>query len=152
MARVVLITGGNRGGTKEVERRLERAQEMVGMQIGGIVKASTLHRSEAWGFEVAGEDEGVFLNQVLVAETSLTPREVLAAAQQIEAALGRDRREEAAEKERTGQAYASRPIDIDILFYDNETIDEPDLQIPHPRIAERRFVLAPLHELGLCEV
>jgi 2-amino-4-hydroxy-6-hydroxymethyldihydropteridine diphosphokinase len=148
MAQVVLITGGNSGGVEEMERRLAMAKEMTSEKIGTVRRTSSLHRSEAWGFDAAEP----FLNQVLVAETSLTPRQVLAAAQRIEAALGRDREAEAKEKASTGQKYASRPIDIDILFYDNETIDEPDLQIPHPRISERRFVLVPLRELGLFEV
>jgi 2-amino-4-hydroxy-6-hydroxymethyldihydropteridine diphosphokinase len=128
--------------------RLEMAREMTARNIGRIVESSTVHRSEAWGFEPE-EGERLFFNQVLVVETALTPRQVLERAQQTEAALGRDRKAEATEKARTGQRYAARPIDIDILFYDNETIDEPDLQIPHPRIAEREFVLAPLRELGL---
>jgi 2-amino-4-hydroxy-6-hydroxymethyldihydropteridine diphosphokinase len=122
---------------------------MIAEKIGRITKASSIHKSEAWGFEPEKEEERMFLNQVLVVETALTPRETLQKVHETEAALGRDREAEKTEKARTGQRYAARPIDIDILFYDNETIDEPDLQIPHPRIAEREFVLAPLRELGL---
>ncbi|MDR1670934.1 MAG: 2-amino-4-hydroxy-6-hydroxymethyldihydropteridine diphosphokinase [Alistipes sp.] len=145
MAKVILSTGGNLG---EMKPMLHRAQEMVNDQIGPVLRCSHRYKSEPWGFENP-EGVGRFSNQVLVCDTDLTPRQVLEKVQAIEAALGRDRTAEAAEKARTGQPYASRVIDIDILFYDNETINEPDLQIPHPRIAEREFVLAPLRELGL---
>jgi 2-amino-4-hydroxy-6-hydroxymethyldihydropteridine diphosphokinase len=127
---------------------LHRAQEMVNAEIGPVLRCSHRYKSEPWGFEAAER----FSNQVLVCDTDLTPREVLQKVQQIECALGRDREAEEAEKKLTGQPYASRVIDIDILFYDNETINEPDLQIPHPRIKEREFVLAPLRELGLYKV
>jgi 2-amino-4-hydroxy-6-hydroxymethyldihydropteridine diphosphokinase len=145
MAKVILSTGGNVGDMKPM---LHRAQEMVNDQIGPVLRCSHRYKSEPWGFEA----ENRFSNQVLVCDTDLTPREVLEKVHDIETALGRDRVAEAAEKERTGRPYASRVIDIDILFYDNETINEPDLQIPHPRIAEREFVLAPLRELGLLKV
>jgi 2-amino-4-hydroxy-6-hydroxymethyldihydropteridine diphosphokinase len=151
MAKVILSTGGNVG---EMKPMLHKAQEMINSEIGPVLRCSHRYKSEPWGFEVeAGAGAaGRFSNQVLVCDTDLTPREVLQKAQQIERALGRDRAAEEAEKKLTGQPYASRVIDIDILFYDNETINEPDLQIPHPRIKEREFVLAPLRELGLYKV
>lgn len=141
MARVVLIAGGNVGGVKE---RLHRAQALVNDRVGPVMRCSHSYTSEAWGFE--GEP---FTNQVVVADTDLSPRAVLEAVQGIEAELGRDRCAEAAQKAITGEAYASRPIDIDILYYDDIVVDEPDLKIPHPHIEERDFVLAPLRELGL---
>jgi 2-amino-4-hydroxy-6-hydroxymethyldihydropteridine diphosphokinase len=148
MAKVTLITGGNQG---EMKPMLHRAQEMINDRVGPVLRCSHRYKSEPWGFK-GGNGVEQFSNQVMVCDTDLTPRQVLECVQQIERELGRDREAEEAEKQRTGQPYASRLIDIDILFYDNETINEPDLQIPHSRIGEREFVLAPLRELGLCKV
>ena len=67
--------------------------------------------------------------------------------QRIESELGRNRAAETLEKARTGAPYVSRPIDIDILFYDDEIIDTERLTVPHPRLAEREFVLVPLCEI-----
>ena len=72
---------------------------------------------------------------------------MLDAVQAIERELGRNRAAEAVEKARTGVNYTSRPIDIDILLYDDEVISTPELTIPHPGIAEREFVLTPLCEV-----
>jgi len=78
-----------------------------------------------------------FLNMVCQIHTTLTPEGVLATAKGIESMLGR-----------TGQSGAPRPIDIDILFYDGRTVNTPTLVVPHPRIAERAFVLVPLAEIA----
>ena len=86
------------------------------------------------------EAEQPFVNQVLVADTDLAPHEVLAEVHRIERELGRNRAAEAVERAATGQRYVSRPIDIDILLYDDEVISTPELTIPHPGIAEREFV------------
>lgn len=123
---------------------LHRAQEMINAEIGPVMRCSHRYKSEAWGFEA----EDTFSNQVLVCDTELTPRQVLERVQAIEAALGRDREAEAAEKARTGQNYSSRVIDVDILFYDNEIVSEPDLVIPHPLMHEREFVMEPLAEVA----
>ncbi len=141
------MLGGNKGGATEMKMRLQRAQMMINDEIGPVMRCSHRYESPAWGFS-----SEPFTNQVLVADTELTPREVLRAIHKLEAALGRDRAAENEEKQRTGQTYASRTIDIDILYYDDVTVDEPDLKIPHPHIAERDFVLAPLRELGLYQV
>ena len=82
-----------------------------------------------------------------MADTDLTPHEVLAELQRIERELGRNRAAEAVERAATGQRYVSRPIDIDILLYDDEVLSSPELTIPHPGIAEREFVLTPLCEV-----
>ena len=107
------------------------------------MRCSHRYKTKAWGFEA----EEPFTNQVLVADTDLTPRQVLEQVQQIERELGRDRHAEELEKQRTGQAYSSRIIDIDILFYDDQVIDESDLKIPHPLLHKRGFVLEPLNEV-----
>ncbi len=140
MARVTIIIGGNEG---EVKPRLRKAQELINRNIGAVMRCSHVYEFPAWGFE--GDD---FQNQALIVDTDLSPQELLNAVQEIELALGRDRQREAQHKWKTGETYASRPTDIDILFYDDEIIDEPNLTIPHPLIEKREFVLAPLAEIA----
>ncbi|MGB4771551.1 MAG: 2-amino-4-hydroxy-6-hydroxymethyldihydropteridine diphosphokinase, partial [Chitinophagaceae bacterium] len=84
------------------------------------------------------EDQPDFLNQVLLVETAQTPRELLETLLDIEQELGRIRQKK----------NGPRTIDLDILLYNHEVIHEPGLQIPHPRMASRRFVLAPLAEIA----
>ena len=81
--------------------------------------------------------DGWFLNGVVQIETNITPNSLLTILREIERALGRD------EENRSGP----RTIDLDILFYGQQIIDEPDLAVPHPRMHQRRFVLMPLNEL-----
>ena len=82
-------------------------------------------------------DQGWFLNCVVALETSLDPPSLLAAIQSVEAAMGRER----------SVRYGPRAVDLDILFYGSEVVSLDGLEIPHPRMAERRFVLAPLAEM-----
>ena len=84
------------------------------------------------------EDQDWFLNCVLSLETDLGPRELLEALHSIEGEMGR----------KPGLRYGPREIDLDILFYDGLVSSEPALEIPHPRISERLFVLAPLEEIA----
>ena len=140
MARVVLLTGGNVGDVKE---RLRTAQRLVNARIGAVLRCSHCYGSAPWGFEA----EQPFVNQVLVADTDLAPHEVLAEVHRIERELGRNRAAEAVERAATGQRYVSRPIDIDILFYDDEVIASERLTVPHPLLSEREFALAPLCEI-----
>lgn len=132
MSKAVLITGGNLG---PVAQNLAAAREAISREVGTVERCSSVLESKAWGFE-AGER---FLNQVLVVTTSLDPQQVLARCQQIERQLGRIRK--------SGPRYVSRTMDIDLLFYDDRAIDSDGLTVPHPRIAERDFVLAPLEEV-----
>ena len=140
MARVVLLTGGNTG---DVKRTLQAAQQLINARVGAVLRCSHRYESKPWGFDA----EQHFSNQALEVSTDLQPLEVLEAVQAIEQELGRNRAAEAVEKARTGVAYTSRPIDIDILLYDDEVISSPELTIPHPGIAEREFVLTPLCEV-----
>jgi quinolinate synthase len=87
---------------------------------------------------MGGPEQDDYLNQVVEIETELTPRELLRAVNRIEAALGRERL----------VRWGPRTIDVDILWYDGSPVAEPDLEVPHPRIEERRFVLEPLAELA----
>ena len=131
ISRVTLLIGGNQGDRVGL---LQQACNMIAEQIGGIVQLSSIYETEAWGFDA----EQNFLNQAVVVETRLSAHEVLDKALFIESQLGRVR---------TGNGYASRTMDIDILFVDNNCIDTPDLIVPHPRIQERNFVLVPLCEI-----
>ena len=96
-------------------------------------KMSSGYATEAWGFE-----SDIFLNQVIILESELEPSEILKRTQLIENELGRSR---------NSTGYEARTIDIDLLFYDNQIVNTPELTIPHPKIGERRFVLIPLNEL-----
>lgn len=140
MAKAVLITGGNVGNA---EAMLAEAARLIAAEVGCVERASRIYRTKAWGFEA---DD--FRNQVLVVESSLEPMEMLTAVNDIERRLGRDRDREQDEKSATGARYASRSIDIDILFYDDLIVESERLTLPHPRIAEREFVLEPLSEVA----
>ncbi|MDE6070307.1 MAG: 2-amino-4-hydroxy-6-hydroxymethyldihydropteridine diphosphokinase [Alistipes sp.] len=140
MARVVLLAGGNVG---DVKRTLQAAQQLVNARVGAVLRCSHRYESPAWGFS----SDTLFSNQALEAATDLAPEEVLDAIQSIECELGRNRAAETLEKARTGADYVSRPIDIDILFYDDAVIATERLCVPHPRLAEREFALVPLCEI-----
>lgn len=141
MARAIIIAGGNIGDMKP---RLRQAQQLINKDIGIVLRCSHVYSSKAWGFN----SEAEFSNQAMIVDTDLTPEELLDAVQKIEVTLGRDRKAEAEEKERTGEPYSSRIIDIDILLYNDLELDKPELTIPHPLMQERDFVLAPLCEIA----
>ena len=138
MARVALLLGGNQG---DVKRTLQTAQQLINSRVGAVLRCSHRYESEPWGFPAAQR----FSNQALEVSTDLSPLEVLDACQGIE--LGRNRAAEAIEKASSGAAYSSRPIDIDIIFYGDEVIDDERLTVPHPLLAEREFALQPLAEI-----
>lgn len=140
MTRVALLLGGNQG---DVKRTLQTAQQLINSRVGAVLRCSHRYESAPWGFPAAER----FSNQALVVSTDLSPLEVLDACQQIERELGRNRAAEAVEKASSGAAYSSRPIDIDILFYGDEVIDDERLTVPHPLLAEREFALQPLAEI-----
>lgn len=126
---VVLCLGGNKG---DREKLLSQAIESLG-QYFELNRVSSVYETEAWG----GVAKGKFLNQLAVIFTSRTALEVLGIIQRIEAVLGRTREE----------PWGDRTMDIDILFYGEEDLALENLKVPHPFIAERRFVLVPLEEL-----
>src|SRR5690606_39368279 len=103
-------------------------------RIGQIILKSKVYESQAWGVE----NHPAFLNQVLFIETELSAQKVLHDILQIELVLGRIR----------GQRWGSRLIDIDILYYNNETIHSEDLQVTHPYIQDRNFTLISLAEIA----
>lgn len=118
------------------ESNIKLAIQQISELIGPVVSQSALLETAPWGFSSAN----TFINAAVCSQTSLSPREVLKATQDIERALGRT------QKSTDGQ-YHDRPIDIDILLYDDLHVNEPDLVIPHPHMNERQFVLQPLNEI-----
>jgi 2-amino-4-hydroxy-6-hydroxymethyldihydropteridine diphosphokinase len=125
--------GSNLG---EPERQIEAALALLRAEQGiEFVAVSTLRETEPVGYL----DQPNFLNGAAVLETSLAPQELLERLLAIEQRLGRVRGD--------GPRFGPRTIDLDLLLHGDETIDEPGLTVPHPRLAERRFVLEPLAEL-----
>lgn len=131
MALVTLLTGADLGDARQ---NIEDVASFIELQIGKIIKSSSVYTSEAWGFD----SDTVFYNQVLVCDTLLTPEQVLEEIHKIEYAFGRKRGKE---------RYSSRTMDIDILFYDDLILSSELLTIPHSMIEVRNFVLEPLSEL-----
>lgn len=148
MHRLALLIGGNQG-----DRRLliQQATEQIRQRIGSVVAFSRIYETEPWGtFETEGGESKVknFLNQALLVATPLTAHEALREALDIEIRLGRQRPQASSCGATLGsRIYHSRPIDIDLIFFDNDVISTPDLVIPHPRMHLRRFVLEPLAEI-----
>ena len=132
--KVYLGLGSNLGDGR---KNLERAIRLIDDRVGQVTRQSSFIETEPWGFESPNK----FTNAVILCETTKTPREVLMLTQQIERDMGR-------RKKSVSGGYADRPIDIDILLYDDLTIDEPDLKIPHPLMHERDFVMTPLKEIS----
>lgn len=130
--------GGNLGN---VERTIHDASRQVSKRIGPIVSHSQIHTSRALVAPGSVDDtEPLFLNSVIVVETSLSAEEVLAELLEIELLLGRDRK--------NSRRWGPRVIDLDLLFYDSEIINSPTLTVPHPEIQNRDFVLVPLHDIA----
>ena len=122
-------------------QNIEKAVALIGERVGEVVRQSSLMETEPWGFE----SDNRFLNAVILCQTDKTPREVLLITQQIERDLGR--RNKSLNRKSQNRKYTDRPIDIDILLYDDLIVDEPDLKIPHPLMQERDFVMIPLREI-----
>jgi len=108
---------------------IRRAAELIGAR-----RLSSLLETEPWGYA----DQPKFLNAAAEVETPLTPRQLLVHLLDVERRLGR---------ERIGPRWGPRTIDLDLLLYGDESIEEPDLVVPHPRLTEREFALRPLAEL-----
>lgn len=126
---VVLCLGGNRG-----DRELLLSQAVAALNRHfQLVSASAIYETAAWG----GVAKGDFLNQIAVILTEKEPEEVLENIQKIEAGLGRKREE----------PWGDRTMDIDIVYFGEQVIASDQLKIPHPFIAQRKFVLAPLAEI-----
>lgn len=148
MHRLALLIGGNQGDRHLL---IQQATEQIRQRIGSVVSFSRIYETEPWGtFEEENGERKVenFLNQALLVATPLSAHEALREALDIEKDLGRQRPQASSCGATQGaRTYHSRPIDIDLIFFDHDVIDTPDLVIPHPRMHLRRFVLEPLAEI-----
>lgn len=131
MAEVYILLGGNVGDKRKI---FEGTIYLIGEMIGAVLKSSSLYETEPWGFT-----SDLFWNQALIVETSLLPEETLEQALTIEKLMGRAK---------GPKRYEARTMDIDLIFYGDLRLNTPRLILPHPRMAVRRFVLAPLDEIA----
>jgi len=132
MALAYVGLGSNLGKREQtIHRALELLQDEGRLEVAAV---SALRETDPVGYE----QQPRFLNGVAAIRTDLDPRSLLRCLQAVELELGRDR---------SGPRFGPRTIDLDLLLYGDEEIDEPDLVVPHPRLSERKFVLEPLAEL-----
>lgn len=131
MNKTYLLLGSNMGNSRA---SMAKAVNHIEKRIGKVIRQSSLYSTAAWG----NTSQPDFLNQVIVVETKLTASDVMQTILGIEEKMGRIRTVK----------NAPRVIDIDILFFNREIINMPDLTVPHPRIQNRRFVLVPLNQLS----
>lgn len=133
MHTVYFSLGANLGDRQQT---MCQAIEQLEARIGAVVRRSSLHETNPWGFQSANK----FLNAAVCCATELSPHEVLNRTQEIERSLGRTHKTH-------NRQYHDRAIDIDILLFDDLHIHEDNLTIPHPLMHERDFVMAPLQEI-----
>ena len=133
MAIAYLGLGTNVGNKR---RNMITAAALLTERVGDILALSGFYETEPWGFE----SENFFLNAAVKLKTSFSPLEVLQITQQIEKELGRT--------EKSNGVYHDRIIDIDILLYEDEVLQIPELTLPHPLMHERKFVMDPLAEIA----
>jgi 2-amino-4-hydroxy-6-hydroxymethyldihydropteridine diphosphokinase len=134
LAEALVALGGNIG---DVRQTFNRAIAMLcdGVAVRLLARSSD-YRTPPWGVT----DQPPFINAVIAVATALPPRDLLARALAVERALGRDRKAE--------RRWGPRTLDLDILAYGDLVLNDPDLTLPHPRLFERAFVLAPLAEIA----
>ena len=159
MHEVYLSLGSNLG---DREQQLKQAIRFIDERIGEVVRQSSFIETEPWGFQ----SDHRFLNAAICCLTDKTPREVLQLTQQIERDLGKTKAHATRRAPQSSAlspqpssithhpsalspqpSYFNRPIDIDILLYDDWKVSEPDLKIPHPLMHQRDFVMIPLKEI-----
>ena len=133
MATAYLGLGTNVGNKRG---NLVTAAALLAERVGDVLALSGFYETEPWGFE----SENFFLNAAVKLKTSFSPLEVLQITQQIEKELGRT--------EKSNGVYHDRIIDIDILLYEDEVLQIPELTLPHPLMHERKFVMDPLAEIA----
>jgi 2-amino-4-hydroxy-6-hydroxymethyldihydropteridine diphosphokinase len=131
MNEVFFLLGSNLGDRNLF---LQQAIEHIKDEIGPVIKKSSIYETQSWG----KTDLPDYLNQVVLVNTQLTAREALEKILAIEHQIGRIREEK----------WGARIIDIDILFFNSEIIDELGLHVPHPELHKRRFTLEPMVELS----
>ena len=132
MMNIVYLSLGSNIGNRT--KYLNDALQLIEEKIGKIEKKSSVYETEPWG----KTDQPMFLNMTILVNSTLLPELLLIQILEIEQTLGRIRIEK----------WSERVIDIDILFFNNDIINQPDLVIPHPFLHQRRFVLEPLNEIS----
>lgn len=125
--------GSNLGNRK---KKLSDAVQMLQEKVGSIIDSSAIYETESWG----NENLPSFYNQVICISTTLSATELMKTLLQIEEQMGR--------KRKSSENYSSRTLDLDVIYYNNEVISEEHLQIPHPHLHKRNFVLLPLMEIA----
>ena len=150
--KVYLGLGSNLGDGRA---NLERAISLIDERVGPVTRRSSFLTSEPWGFQ----SSHLFTNAVVLCVTECSPREVLRLTQQIERDMGRTEKTvnrqlstvncqlSTVNSQLSTVNYHDRVIDIDILLYDDISVNEPDLRIPHPLMHQRDFVMTPLREI-----
>ena len=133
MMQCIYLSMGSNLGRRE--QHLERALDLIQERVGRLEKLSRIYESEAWGFTSSSS----FYNCCISLHTDLAPERLMTCLLDIEHLLGR---------RREGKGYSDRIIDIDLLLYGDSRISTPGLTIPHPSMADRKFVLAPLAEIA----
>ena len=133
MADVLIALGGNVGDVRTTFRKA--IANICGMTQAALLARSSDYTTPPWG----EEDQAPFINACIEIETSLDPHALLFTLHKIEKKFGRDRAKE--------HRWGPRTLDLDLIAYDDASINQPDLTLPHPRLFERAFVLVPLAEI-----
>jgi 2-amino-4-hydroxy-6-hydroxymethyldihydropteridine diphosphokinase len=134
MASAIIALGGNVG---DVRATFEKAiADVCALANAVLLARSSDYQTPPWG----ETDQPPFINACIAIETSLAPAALLATLQRTEQAFGRDRSRE--------KRWGPRPLDLDLIAYDDVAMEQPDLTLPHPRLFERAFVLVPLAEIA----
>lgn len=128
---VYLLIGGNMGDRSE---NLAQAREWLQLECGTIEKTSSIYETEAWGHN----DQPPFLNQAIFLTTELPVTDLMNCILNVEKKIGRIRKDK----------YGPRIIDIDIIFFNDEIVNNSVVTVPHPELQNRRFVLVPLVEIA----
>ena len=134
MASVLIALGGNVGDVRATFGKA--VSHICGMAQASLIARSSDYRTPPWG----DEDQDPFINACVEIETSLDPHALLFVMQKVEQKFGRTR-----DKERR---WGPRTLDLDMIAYDDVSMQKPDLTLPHPRLFERAFVLVPLAEIA----
>ncbi|WP_315833975.1 2-amino-4-hydroxy-6-hydroxymethyldihydropteridine diphosphokinase [Bradyrhizobium prioriisuperbiae] len=134
MTEVLIALGGNVGDVRQTFGRA--IPTICGMAQAGLLARSSDYQTPAWG----NEEQPPFINACILIDTDLDPHALLFSLHKVEKKFGRDRAKET--------HWGPRTLDLDILAYGDERIDQPGLTIPHPRLFERAFVLVPLAEIA----
>jgi len=130
MNRVTLLIGGNMGDRMA---NLDNALNLMKATLGDLIQLSSRYETSAWGFT----EQPDFINQAILLETNLTASELMQSILRIETQMGRERT----------VPLGPRIIDIDIIYFNDDSINSPELTVPHPKMSERLFVLKPLVEI-----